>query len=760
MKSSHTNFDGINQAALRDARFLLPTLIPGGAFRGFEYVVRNPTRIDKTPGSFSINCKSGIWRDFATQEGGSDLISLVAYLQGTSQGEAAHKLADVLAVAHPKQYQLPQRNGAYTSQRERGADGSDAPKIYEGGDNGPRRFAREVRRHVYLDDKGVAVRIKVKFSSGKYANIYRIARDDVSIGWQQRKPSEYRAVPYVSRSINPFDPELSGDLVFWPEGERDVDTLDRANLPAFTFGGVGDGLTEDVKQVIADRRLASDRHVVILADNDPAGRIHANKKAALAHSVGAASIRVIPFAELPEKGDVSDYFAAGGTAESLSALVRGTEQWSPDDIQTRELPSATIEGANSDAGRPWPQLDEAALHGLAGDVVRALNPHTEADPVGILVQFLTTFGNIIGNNAYYQIESDRHHANLFSVHVGASAKGRKGTAGGRVRAVTRLADETWSDERTASGLSSGEGLINAVRDKVEKFDAKAQQFETVDPGIIDKRLMIVEPEFAGALSAMERHGNTLSPVIRNAWDGQRLQTLTKASPLKATGAHISIVAHITEEEARARLTRTEMANGLANRFLFCCVRRSKLLPHGGALPDAVLVDLAKRAKAAADFGRQVGRVGMTADAAAAWAAAYSELSAERPGLVGAIIARGEPQVIRLALIFALLDRKDTVAPRHLEAAMAVWAYCEASALRIFGDSLGDPIVDDILRTLRRRGPDGMTRTEISNLFGRHRTSDQIGAALQLLRTKNRVRSESRGTSGRPSEVWVAVGGAS
>ena len=129
------------------------------------------------------------------------------------------------------------------------------------------------------------------------------------------------------------------------------------------------------------------------------------------------------------------------------------------------------------------------------------------------------------------------------------------------------------------------------------------------------------------------------------------------SPLKATGAHISIVAHITEEEARARLTRTEMANGFANRFLFCCVKRSKLLPHGGALPEAELVDLAQRVKAAADFARQVGRVGMTAEAADAWAAAYAELSAERFGLVGAIIARAEAQVIRLALIFALLDKR-------------------------------------------------------------------------------------------------------
>ena len=112
--------------------------------------------------------------------------------------------------------------------------------------------------------------------------------------------------------------------------------------------------------------------------------------------------------------------------------------------------------------------------------------------------------------------------------------------------------------------------------------------ETARQMVQSKRLMVIEPELAGALSAMERHGNTLSPVIRNAWDGQKLQTLTRASPLKATGAHISTIGHITEAGTRARLSRTEMANGLANRFLFGCVKRSKLLPHGGNPPESVL----------------------------------------------------------------------------------------------------------------------------------------------------------------------------
>src|SRR5262249_29551071 len=168
---------------------------------------------------------------------------------------------------------------------------------------------------------------------------------------------------------------------------------------------------------------------------------------------------------------------------------------------------------------------------------------------------------IVGNTPYFLIESDRHTANLFEALVGVSAKGRKGTSGSRVRAVAKIADQAWFMERSASGLSSGEGLIYAVRNPISKWNANRMIEAFFDPGFMDKRLMVIEAEFAVALAAMERHGNTLSPVIRNAWDGHRLQTLTKNLPLKADGAHISIVAHITETEARARLTRTDLANG-------------------------------------------------------------------------------------------------------------------------------------------------------------------------------------------------------
>jgi Protein of unknown function (DUF3987) len=319
----------------------------------------------------------------------------------------------------------------------------------------------------------------------------------------------------------------------------------------------------------------------------------------------------------------------------------------------------------------------------------------------------------------------------------------------------KVADETWVGDRIKSGLSSGEGFIYEVRDPVQKYNVKDKCFEITDPGIGDKRLMIVEPEFASVLSVAERETNTLSPNVRRAWDGDKLQTLTKQSPLTATAPHISIIGHITVDEARARINRTEIANGFANRFLYVLVKRSKELPFGGNLTDSEILHLGERLKTAIDKAKSVGRMEMTDDARAKWAAVYPELSAGKPGLLGAAVARGEAQTIRLALIYALLDGADQIGLPHLEAALAVWEYCEASAAHIFGRAVGDPVADEILRALKQAGAAGMTRTAIRDLFGRNKSCDRIGAALQLLLTTGRARSETRTTGGRPVEAWFA-----
>lgn len=406
---------------------------------------------------------------------------------------------------------------------------------------------------------------------------------------------------------------------------------------------------------------------------------------------------------------------------------------------------------------PWPELHSKALHGLAGEIVNAIKPETESDPVAILIQLLVFFGNAIGRNAHFQIEDTKHHANLFVCLVGASSRARKGTSEGRVRAMMREVDQEWEDNRIKSGLSSGEGFINEVRDELKKWNIKEKQFEVVEPAIVDKRLLVVEPEFASVLDVKERRNNTLSSQIRRAYDGGTLATMTKASPIKATNPHISIVAHITEAELRGRLTRTDAANGFANRILFPCVRRSQSLPFGGKPVQEKISPLIGRLREAVACAKQVGRMLMDQEAQDLWREAYERLTVDQPGLLGAVTARAEAQTLRLAMIYALLDGTGTIGKLHIQAAIAVWEYCETSAARIFGSLLGDDVADEILSALQQVGSKGLTRTEIRDLFGRNRSAERIATALGLLLTRGRAKAEIRSTEGRPSEVWIATG---
>lgn len=224
----------------------------------------------------------------------------------------------------------------------------------------------------------------------------------------------------------------------------------------------------------------------------------------------------------------------------------------------------------------WPDPPgNAAYYGLAGDLVRAIEPHTEADPAALLVQFLSAFGNVIGRNSYFVAEDDKHFLNLFAVLVGNTSKGRKGTSWGRIRSLLGSVDADWLDNCLQSGLSSGEGLIWAVRDPIEKTEPIRDKrtitgYRNVitDPGIEDKRLLVVESEFASAIKSAAREGNTLSAVIRDAWDRGCLRSMVKNSPARASNAHVSIIGHITKDELRRYLDSTETANGFANRFLW------------------------------------------------------------------------------------------------------------------------------------------------------------------------------------------------
>jgi hypothetical protein len=481
----------------------------------------------------------------------------------------------------------------------------------------------------------------------------------------------------------------------------------------------------------------------------------------------AERVEFVAWPDAPEGGDAADYLEGHDAADlhKLTGLEVSTARPAdlraltahrardpePDLSALRALsalprrpaldPAPDLTALSAQARRP--ALERAALHGLPGRVVAVVDPRTEADPAAVLVSFLAAFGSAVGSRPHVNVGADRHRANLFAAIVGPTSSGRKGASWSPVRELMRRACPDWP-ARIVSGLGSGEGLIAAVRDGTDD-----------EPGEPDKRALVFAAELAGTLAVMARQGATLSAVIRDAWETGDLRQTVKTNPLRATGAHVAVLAHVTPDELRRTLPAVESTNGFAGRFLWVQARRSKLLAHpptfDGPDIDALVADIARTVAWAAE------RDALADDREAwdLWERVYPELTRDRPGLAGAILSRAPAHARRLALIYALADRSTLIRAEHLRAALALWEYAEQSVRDIFGTLTGDPVADRIEAALQDRD---YTRDELRELFDRHVPAGRLDTALSLLAADGRVTVRRESTTGRPRDVWTLVRG--
>lgn len=426
------------------------------------------------------------------------------------------------------------------------------------------------------------------------------------------------------------------------------------------------------------------------------------------------------------------------------ALSGQTEFYQPTGHATFTAPTGPS-GSPTPPRREWPApVAPEAFSGLFGRIVRTLEPHTEADPVALLVQLLILFGNVVGRGPHFIVEATKHYTNEFAVLVGNTSRARKGTSKDRVTTLYSGLDDDWLAGRVSGGLSSAEGLIHAVRDPLGDDD----------PGEADKRLCAVEGEWSSVLKQADRTGNTLTELMRNLWDGLDVIGNKTVNPRTTTGAHVSVIAHTTAPDLIRYLTGTDAANGYGNRHLLFCVRRSQFLPWGGCTPEAELNQLRTELHRVAGFAQHTGEVGIAPAARPLWEAVYPVLEAERGGLAGAMTARGSAHVRRLALLFALADCSTSVRPVHLLAALALWDYAERSVGHLFGDKTGNPLADEI-QLLLTNSPAGLTRDEIVRALRNHHFGDRLTNALAELQAAGQARVQRVPTGGRPAERWHA-----
>ena len=381
-------------------------------------------------------------------------------------------------------------------------------------------------------------------------------------------------------------------------------------------------------------------------------------------------------------------------------------------------------------------MRQEAFHGLAGEVVNIVAPVTEACPEALLVQLLVCLGNAIGRDPWFN-QADYHHTNEYMVLVGDTGAGRKGTSLRAIRGLLKEVDPGWDKNCVHKGIQTGEALISAIRDDKVIIDKKGKANPVtgevptmIQKGVDDKRMLIVEEEFARFLGVGLRKGNPLSATVREAFDSPLyLSAKSKTDPETATGAHVSLLAHVTPIELLSILNRVEVGNGFINRMLFIESRETKRMPRA-IVPDWLeYPELIRNIKDAIEFAKNSGRMQWSHESGTMWDNWYKTRHISG-GSIGSILARAEAHVLRLAMIYALLDWRTEISVRHLKAAMAVWDYAAQSAKRIFGNTTGDKLADRIYAFTLRNG--ASSRTDIHEALNRNVSSADIDMALFTL----------------------------
>ena len=187
------------------------------------------------------------------------------------------------------------------------------------------------------------------------------------------------------------------------------------------------------------------------------------------------------------------------------------------------------------------------------------------------------------------------------------------------------------------------------------------------------------------------------------------------------------------------------------------MQRSQCLPEGGNLDALELSAVATELRRALDWVGDTHTIRLSRDeqARTLWHECYPVLSQVRPDLYGAATCRAEAQVLRLSAIYAVLDCSSSIRLPHLQAALAVWDYCSASASLFFGTSTGDHTADRILEAINA-STNGLSRTQMSALFHGHVSSNRIDAALEQLISLGAIYQTSQPGAGRPSTLWSAI----
>ena len=384
-----------------------------------------------------------------------------------------------------------------------------------------------------------------------------------------------------------------------------------------------------------------------------------------------------------------------------------------------------------------PPIRVEAYHGIIGDYVSTIAPTTESDPVAVLVQCLSWAGCRLGRSVYLRHGTTQHYPMVWPLIIGKTSVARKGTSeADSINPLTAID----GIPRRRNGMTSGEGVIDAF------LPSGGPDEPPPDP-----RMLVVESEWESVLARCRREGNTLSAVLRDAYDHRPLATMNAGGGGRLADQYsLAVIGHITPRAFREGMTSKDLSNGFLNRFLVLLVHRPHMVPWPGVASgeaERLIDDIVVRAKTAA-----TGEMELSEEARGTYIDWYKRREANAEDLherVAMATARGVPNLLRISMVFAALDGGLVIDTSHLEAAMAIVDNSHASAHRLLAP--GRTGLDAQILDKLKNGQ--LSRTQLSNAFHRHVTAEQLDEAIAPLMDAGLMERATEPTAGRPVDYY-------
>ncbi|GIU38628.1 hypothetical protein L2719_15090 [Shewanella schlegeliana] len=395
-----------------------------------------------------------------------------------------------------------------------------------------------------------------------------------------------------------------------------------------------------------------------------------------------------------------------------------------------------------------PVLDPLGLPGLIGDISHLLSSGSEASEEFIAAHSLIRISISIPRGYItlpYGATFTEPRLNAIFVQ---STGGGKGVSEKQTNAIFNLAGELNNTEQPialharihSGGLSTGEGISYELRD--DSTDSKGNFIQ----GQNDKRLIVVEAEFANLLAKCNQKTSILSGIIRKLFDGESLEPLTKTDRTSCTDPHVGILGHITATELVSRLDDTSIYNGFLNRFTICCGMPQELQPFPKIPCPDKMAELAKKLNDVLIWVNQEKRVlGMSDCYRELWEDKYAYLKqlGAKDSIEQSLLTRAPHYATMYAMLFAVLDKSNVINSSHLTSALAWIEYWHQSIIYIFDtekdkinanekSKIANDVLQSIENLIKQNNGQPTDRTPLQKAVGKKYNSQQVSDALQSL----------------------------